>query len=374
MKKIGFISTMCGYHPSVPRWAGCEELWGQTAKCLANKGLKVGVNVFRWPEPVRQIQELQQAGCVVTQRRIIRGVSRFTPKLVYRWLDQFQPDMVVITLNVQSSGLEWAQECLKRQIPYVLIVQLVIDWWPDDTIAEQWAQVYEQAAACYFLTEGNLAMVRSQLAISLPSAKMVRNPFNVSYHAGPSWPVLENCRLACVGRLQPSSKGQDVLLDVLKMEKWRQRPLQVTFYGSGQFQRRMETIKKRLNLENVFFGGFVPDVEAIWAANHGLVLPSRFEGMPLAVVEAMLCGRPCIVTKVAGGDLIEDNITGFVATAPTASLLDEAMERAWLRRAEWEDIGQLAGAKVRELVPRDPCNVFATELEELMHQTSLKFR
>ena len=58
----------------------------------------------------------------------------------------------------------------------------------------------------------------------------------------------------------------------------------------------------------------------IWAEHHALVLPSRFEGMPLVVVEAMLCGRPCIVTDVGGNaELIRDGINGFLAKAPTGA-------------------------------------------------------
>ena len=57
------------------------------------------------------------------------------------------------------------------------------------------------------------------------------------------------------------------------------------------------------------------------------MLPSRFEGLPLALVEAMLCPRPAVVTNVAGNtEVIEDGETGFVAAAPTAGHLDEAME------------------------------------------------
>jgi glycosyltransferase involved in cell wall biosynthesis len=117
----------------------------------------------------------------------------------------------------------------------------------------------------------------------------------------------------------------------------------------------------------VRFGGFVPDVHRIWADYHALVLPSRYEGLPISLVEAMLCGRPSIVTNVSGNpELLEDNVTGFVAAAPTAALLDEAMERAWTRRAEWPAMGVAAAEQVRRRVPPDPAAVFADQLLELI--------
>jgi glycosyltransferase involved in cell wall biosynthesis len=108
-------------------------------------------------------------------------------------------------------------------------------------------------------------------------------------------------------------------------------------------------------------------VRGIWASHHALVLPSRYEGLPLSLVEAMLCGRPSIVTNVSGNtELLEDNVTGFVAAAPTASFVDEALERAWNRRADWPAIGAAAAHQVRERVPPDPAGVFADELLALV--------
>jgi glycosyltransferase involved in cell wall biosynthesis len=108
-------------------------------------------------------------------------------------------------------------------------------------------------------------------------------------------------------------------------------------------------------------------VGSIWASHHALVLPSRYEGLPLSLVEAMLCGRPSIVTNVSGNtELLEDNVTGFVAAAPMPTFLDEALERAWARRADWQAIGAAAARQVRELVPSDPAGVFADELLALV--------
>lgn len=57
-------------------------------------------------------------------------------------------------------------------------------------------------------------------------------------------------------------------------------------------------------------------------------MPSRFEGLPLAMVEAMLCARPVVATDVAGhAEIIEDGVTGFLADAPTAGSMAAALER-----------------------------------------------
>jgi glycosyltransferase involved in cell wall biosynthesis len=111
--------------------------------------------------------------------------------------------------------------------------------------------------------------------------------------------------------------------------------------------------------DRVHFLGFTDDIVSVWANHHALALPSRSEGLPLAVVEAMLCGRMCIVTDVSGNaELIENNGTGFIAKAPTPDLLDEAMERAWQRRSEWQEMGARAARAIRVHVSADPIGEF----------------
>ena len=80
-------------------------------------------------------------------------------------------------------------------------------------------------------------------------------------------------------------------------------------------------------------------------------------------MEAMLCHRFAIVTAVGGNaELVEEGVSGFVAEAPSVATLGAAMERAWVRRAEWRELGLAAGRRVRALVPSDPAADFANRL------------
>src|SRR5205807_6853109 len=120
-----------------------------------------------------------------------------------------------------------------------------------------------------------------------------------------------------------------------------------------------------LSLNNVDFPGFVSDVESIWKAHHALVLPSRTEGLPLALVEAMMCGRFGIVTNEGGtSEVVEEGRTGFIANSAKVDEFDHAMERAWAVREQWESIGRTARMRVRTMVPLDPAANFTAELLE----------
>ena len=103
----------------------------------------------------------------------------------------------------------------------------------------------------------------------------------------------------------------------------------------------LERLARKLGLsERVVFAGFAA-VEEIWAANHVLVMASRYEGLPLAMVEAMLCARPVVATDMAGhAEIIEDGLTGFLADAPTVGSMATALEPVWARRTEAEEVGK----------------------------------
>ena len=104
---------------------------------------------------------------------------------------------------------------------------------------------------------------------------------------------------------------------------------------------------RNLGLTSVTFAGFVSDVSAIWSSHHGLILPSRCEGLPIVLVEAMLSGRVPVVTDVGGNaEVVEDGVTGYLAAAATEDSLDDAMERAWNERHRWREIGAAAAAPI----------------------------
>jgi glycosyltransferase involved in cell wall biosynthesis len=178
------------------------------------------------------------------------------------------------------------------------------------------------------------------------------------------WPVEapdHELRMACVGRLS-AEKGQDILFEVLASSCWMERNWRLTLYGDGPARDVLERLVKSLKLQDrVYFAGHVP-VEKIWNENHIMVAPSRHEGMPLTVVEAMFCGRPVVATNVGGNpEVIKDGVTGFLA-APAMECFSEAMERMWKQRGRLQEIGKLAAASIRELMPEDPVSIFAEKI------------
>jgi len=359
-------------------WAGSELLWSETAGKLVHRGNEVRVSLKRWGGPTPHVDRLRSAGCRIFYRRPPSFISRQARKILP--LTEYSlkhmraigdsMDLVVISQCLNSDGLPWMEAARATRRTYAPIVQAVHDsWWPENDMVERYAAAYEASRRAYFVSQGNLDLTRRQFATPLLNAKIVRNPFNVRYDARPHWPAgpSEALCLACVGRLDPATKGQDLLLEVLGLPHWRQRDVRVSLFGEGHNEVLLRRRAEQLKLTTVKFLGYEVDIEKIWSVHHALVLPSRQEGMPLVIVEAMLCGRPCIVTDVAGHkELVHDGMNGFLARAPTVELLDDAMNRAWENRSRLQAMGVQAARDVRQWVSADPAEEFARELESLV--------
>lgn len=366
-------------------WGGSEELWSAAAAALAADGHAVTVFKDGIDEAEPRIRRLRELSCTMRDLTRFPFLPRKTAKLLFSLSHSLsyglqlarlrlgltfarRPDLVVISQGGNHDGMYLADVCRRMKLPYALILQKASDlYWPTDLKRERLGAVYAEARACFFVSEHNRRLTEEQLGFELPQATVVRNPFLVPWEKRNDWPdEREGYRFACIGRLYPMEKGQDLLLRVLARDKWRERPLSVTFYGTGLQRAGLEAMVQHLGLTKVSFGGFVSDVASIWNDHHGLILPSRCEGLPLVLVEAMMSGRIAIVTDVGGSaEVVDDGNTGFLAAAPTENSLDAAMERAWQRRDEWRAIGTAAATAIRTLVPADPAEVMAALLLRL---------
>jgi len=112
------------------------------------------------------------------------------------------------------------------------------------------------------------------------------------------------CRLVAVGSLEHLYKAPDVLLDAIGECSRDGFSLELAWIGGGKYQPQLEAKARALSLvPRVRFLGQVAASEAIRAELDRadlFVLPSRTEGLPRAIIEAMARGLPCIGSTVGG--------------------------------------------------------------------------
>jgi glycosyltransferase involved in cell wall biosynthesis len=111
-------------------------------------------------------------------------------------------------------------------------------------------------------------------------------------------------RIVFVGTLESLYKGPDVLLDAVGICKSQGVPVKVRFMGIGQQMPALLERCSRLGIDNeVEFLGSVTAGEPVRRELDGadlFVLPSRAEGVPRAMLEAMARGLPCIGSSIGG--------------------------------------------------------------------------
>ena len=367
-------------------WGGSEELWARSIPVLQAAGMGVvvykdGINRQhpRWQGLARAgvgLRDLRISPRVFAARKVfLRLRKRYwyegneLRRQFTRQLQADRPALVVIAQGINFDGLNYAQECITAGIAYVVICQKAVDFfWPQPDQRPGMIKALQQAQKCFFVSRQNQELTEEQFGLRLGNTQLIFNPVDRSGGPAPYPAPGKVFRLACIGRLFVIDKGQDILIRLLARPRWRERPIELVFVGSGVDREGLEAMARLLGLTNIHFAGQRSDMRELWQEFHALALPSRSEGLPLVVLEAMAAGR-VVITTTAGGsqEVIEDGVTGFIGEAATESF-DAALERAWQRRDEWEAIGAAACRDLPNRIPDTPAEIdLARTLISLVH-------
>jgi glycosyltransferase involved in cell wall biosynthesis len=127
------------------------------------------------------------------------------------------------------------------------------------------------------------------------------------------------------GRLEPVKDYPTLLAAMAQVPE----PARLMIAGGGPLQGELVLLAEKLGLEHrVRFLGFEPDVKRWMQAADGFVLSSRWEGLPMGLLEAAACGLPAVATCVPGTpEVILDGQTGWLTPAGDSSALGEFMTR-----------------------------------------------
>ncbi len=159
--------------------------------------------------------------------------------------------------------------------------------------------------------------------------------------------------ILCVARLE-YPKGVDVLLHawgrmMREPAQWRAHlNPRLRLVGQGIFRPQMERIVAELGIQDsVEFLGLRRDVVELLQQSWGFVMPSRWEGMPNALLEAMACRLPCIATRVSGSeDIIRDGVNGLLVEPEQPAELAHALRRLIEDEHLASDLAQEAQATI----------------------------
>ncbi len=186
---------------------------------------------------------------------------------------------------------------------------------------------------------------------------VIRNAIDTSHYGKIPPPHFEETlRMISIGRLEPQ-KGHDILFEALSSLQF---PWKLTLVGQGSLADDLadRAVLLRIN-EHVHFVGEILDVSPLIAEADVVVMPSRWEGIGLVIMEGMAAGRPVVASQVGGiPELLTHGETGFLVPPENPVALAEMLTWVWEHPKEAREIGLRARAHahaacdVREMVKK----------------------
>lgn len=173
--------------------------------------------------------------------------------------------------------------------------------------------------------------------------------------------------LIAIGNLY-AVKGHDVLLHALAEGGVTLPPWHLAIAGRGEEQGRLEALAVELGLRGrLSLLGYRADVADLLDAADAFVMPSRSEGLPLALLEAMFAARPIVVSAVGGiPEVVRDGEDALLVSPGDVQALAEALARLLPDANLRHKLGERARATA---AARYSVDAMADEYEDLYQTT-----
>lgn len=149
--------------------------------------------------------------------------------------------------------------------------------------------------------------------------------------------------IALIGRLHPQ-KGHDYLLYAASRLKDKYPFCKYLLVGDGEWRAELEYLVGKFSLQDkVHFLGFREDVPILLQIVDIVVIPSRMEGLPFVLLEAMAAGVPVVASGLEClKEVICHGENGFLIPVGDGVALAETLESLLRNRNSWAEIGQRA--------------------------------
>jgi glycosyltransferase involved in cell wall biosynthesis len=331
---------------------GAERTMLNLAKSISERGYSVDLVLARAEGPyMEQIPD--------TMRLVDLKVPRVlgsVPALI-KYLQRERPTALLSAMFSNLIAL-WARRL--SGVPHRLVIneQNTLSSIVRNKDDLRWKS-YPKLAEWFYPWADNIIAVSNHVADDLARvAKIPHNLIQVIYNPAIT-PDLQNKSEAplehpwfkdgeppvvlAVGRLT-DQKAFDVLIRAFSLVR-KNRPARLLILGEGENRPALQSLIKQLGLEqDVNLMGFVQNPYPYMAHASLFVLPSRWEGLPTVLIEALYLGAPIIATDCPGGsrDILKDGQYGKLVPVDAPLNLAEAIEgsmngrRSYPPKESWE--------------------------------------
>jgi glycosyltransferase involved in cell wall biosynthesis len=310
--------------PSIQR-GGAEEYTLKIAQAALQAGWQIDTAFPQTPDTASLIADFRQQNIdyhplnIADQGKgklasIKAGLLRLlrTQKL----LSQLQPDVVLLNLPAHHLGFISLGVCGLLQIPTAVVFHLIpfsASFSKSKLRAYHWAKARNQQ----WVTISQYNCQRLAEEFSLPSQEFrciyngIKQETSISFNAETKQQLRSQIRqelgleansqiLLTVARLHPQ-KGHDYLIPIMPAIIARFPDVQFAWVGDGEYQANLNHQLQEYQVkERVIFLGYRQDIPNLLAAADLFLFPSYQEGLPFAVLEAMIYGLPIVASDTGG--------------------------------------------------------------------------
>ncbi len=315
------------------RAGGAERVASLLCNFWVERGFPVAALTFEAPGAeavcaldervvLRQLDLLNQSrnplSIIATNRRRLRRLRAA--------LTEFKPDAVVAFTTEANVVALWAAAGLG--VPVVVSERNQPDRPGLGLIRRVLRRLsYPRAAAIVVQTEAIARWARRRFRVPVV---ILPNPVRLAGAAGALAPGEDAPkRLIAVGRLV-RQKGFDLLIAAFATIAGRHPDWMLAIYGEGAERARLEAQIAACGLsDRVVLKGVCKQMEGVYAGADVFVLPSRFEGYPNALIEALAAGCPVVATDCPGAtaEILGRGRFGMLVPPEDADALAAALDR-----------------------------------------------
>jgi glycosyltransferase involved in cell wall biosynthesis len=333
--------------PTLDQLAGAERQVVSLAKGFAGHGWRVTVVALSGGggDTARDLTSAGVGFMTLGMRKGLvdpRGWVRF-----HRWLRYNGPDVVHAHLPHAAWMARWSR--LVAPIPVLIdTIHTSATGTLGRRLGYRWSRRLPDRVSV--VSQGVAEAYRSRRMISRDQLILMPNGVDVCHwRPDPSTRIDMRRRLGltkdfvwlAAGRLDPVKDYPALLWAMIEVPK----AAHLMIAGAGPAEGELRRLSIQFGLESrVRFLGFEPDVLPSMQAADAFVLSSRWEGLPMSLLEAGACALPAVATDVAGSrEVVVHGKTGLLAAAGDSLALRQAMTRMMrLGQEERAEMGNLA--------------------------------